>query len=197
VLVYDAVHQSLDAVDEASGTLRWRQKLSGRPAGAPLTMDDRTLVATVDGRLTALEPQSGRSPGYTVFPQPIVGAPALEPRGRRLYQAGDRAHLFVLDSATLECQEVVDLGYAAASVAVAPTVVSRYVIVSENHLAQGCRLRVLAADDEGLHLKEVQQIELAGHIVSPPQIADRYVHVFTDRGGVIVLAVATTDVDQP
>lgn len=196
-LVYDAVHRALASVDNADGGLRWRLSLSARPAGPPLALDDRTLVATIDGRLTALDPESGNAQGYTAFPQPIVGAPALEPRGRRLYQAGDHAHLFVLDRATLEGLEVVDLGYAASSVAVSPTVVSRYVIVAENHLANGCRLRVLVADDEGLNLKEVQQVELEGHVVSPPQVADRYLHVFTDRGGVIVLAVATSDVDQP
>lgn len=196
-LAFDAVHQELLSLESASGAFRWRLGLSARPAGSPLTIDDRALVATIDGRLTALAPKDGQAQGYTKFPQPIVGAPTLEPRGRRLYQVGDRAHLYVLDGKSLDCLEVVDLGHAASSVAVSPTVVSRFVIVSENHLARGCRLRVLVADDNGLHLKEVQQLEFEGRIVSPPQVADRYLHVFTDRGGVIVLAVASTDTDHP
>lgn len=86
---------TVQAIDRTSGSRRWRQELSGRPAGTWLMADGRLLVAQADGVLLLLSAENGAP--TTRLAGPADGATRLEAAGA---VPGPKATIFTVTTDT-------------------------------------------------------------------------------------------------
>ncbi|MBX7166479.1 MAG: protein kinase [Pirellulales bacterium] len=182
LLIVDAEHGQVARVVARSGEVKWRHHLQALLSGPPLLTRGQAVLATSDGELRWLNLDDGSSPRQVKLPQVVTSGPAIEARGAQLYQIANHSNLYVLSAADGACSQVLYLGQQPGSVVLPPLVISRYVIVAENHLATASRLRVLLVDDQGVNAQQVQQLDLEGQMTTLPIIAGRTMHLVTDRG---------------
>jgi outer membrane protein assembly factor BamB len=220
-LLVDTTRHELVCVELASGRLKWRFPVGERFA-APCLMKNRILVAAASGKLFVLDPTSGQSTEHLVIPQGLRTSPVCAPQLGLVYQLGEHSSLYVLSAADLRCRQVFYLGHAKGSVAVAPVVVLKRLVVVENRGLAAATLHVLAygkgpaegagngaagdqaeenaesrAAMEGPELTIAAQVRLAGHVLTPPVVAGRLLAVATDRGQVKLFEVASGDALEP
>ncbi len=182
---------------DPQGTPRWHHKSDSPCLSQPLVLGDRVLVPTLDGLMIEVDLASGSSAKQIKFPQSLEVSPATDSRHQWLYQLGTHSNLYVVDANAGECVEVVYLGHAAGSIQVPPVIAGQYVIVAENHALKSSRLRLLRADEDGRNLKEQQVVELKGHVMTPPLVTGRSLHVSTDRGAWYTFDIGTPDQAEP
>ena len=194
-ILVDAAGRAVLRVEAATGKLRWRQPI-GEPLDAyPVITLSQVLVASRSGRLVSIDLESGKSPGYVQFPQPLRVAPAVDPQGSTIYQVAEHSNLYVLSAETGRAREVVYLGHARGSIVTSPVLASHFLIVAENDRAAESRLRVLNV--EGGRSTPVQEIRLQGHVVTPLVVSDLRVLAVTDVGNLGVFDVSGSDARQP
>ncbi|MBX7074366.1 MAG: protein kinase [Pirellulales bacterium] len=196
-LLIDANRHELWRVAPRDGQLRWRGPLVATAVAPPLIGGKHAWAATADGRLAGFDLESGERTVVFTLPQTLGVGPAIDATSGRLYQIGGHASLFALSTAAATCDEVFYLGHDPGTIVVPPLVVSRYLFVAENHLADRSRLRVLLTNDQGLEIKEIAQVPLNGHVQTMPQLVGRQLFVVTDRGAVYAFEVANPDQPQP
>ena len=202
VLAVDAQHNEVLCVESATGRLRWRYAI-GQPFDAhPVIVRDKILVATRDGTLVTIAVDSGQSPGYIRFPQPLPVAPAVDTRRSLVYQVADHTNLFVLSLADGACNQVVCLGHERGSIATAPVLIGDSLIVAINNGARDATLHVLAVttdptNDTETRLKPVQQVRLHGHVLTSPLADGRRVLVTTNQGVIRVFELGAADSKTP
>ncbi len=192
-LMFDAVQQSLVLIDAASGKLRWRQPIDDGPAASPKFVRDRVLVGGRSGKLRIIDLESGQLQGFVQIPQPLRVPPVVEPRERLYYQVAEQANLYVLTAEGGECREVFYLGHEPESIATPPLLVGRYLILAENRGAEDAVLRILLVDEDGLHIKAVEQAPMRGHVFSTPVVSGRALLVGTDRGALYSFELGPPD----
>jgi outer membrane protein assembly factor BamB/tetratricopeptide (TPR) repeat protein len=202
VLLADATGHQVQRVEAATGRLRWRHPV-GQPFDAhPVLAKDCVLVATAAegaGRLVKIDLESGSSRGYVELPQPVRVTPAIDARRDRVYLVAEHSNLFVLSLADGRCQEVAYLGHESGSITTAPILVSRYLIVADNNKLEKSTLRVFSIEAEGggPAFRPLQQIEMVGHVDTPPLLEDRRLAVVTDRGAIYVFELSGTNAEKP
>ncbi len=196
-LLYDAGRGELMLIDAQSGATSWRQPLGDRAAAAPLVVGRRAVVATAAGAVETIDLDSGASLRSSIVPQPLETAPAADRSGRLLYQPANHTNLYALDAETGKCAAAFYLGHTAGSIATSPIVVSRYVVLAENHAHDRSRLRVLLTDEQGIGLSDAQSVPLEGHVRVPPVVDGSLLHVTTDRGAWYTFAIAAPGESAP
>lgn len=202
VLVVDAAHQELLRVSGKDGRLKWRQNSGGPVDAEPVVLEQQALVATAAGTLTRIDLESGQMLGQIVLPQPLPVGPGVNARNNLLYQVAEHSNLYVLGAADGQCQEAFYMGHTADTVRTPPVVLAgqqgfAYVVVAENRTAQDSVLRVLQTDENGLNLRQVDEAPVPGHILSPPLVEGRMLHVVSDRGAVYSFEIGTPDQPRP
>lgn len=201
-LVVDAAHQELLRVSGNDGKLLWRQNCGGPIDSEPVIFEKQALVATASGTLTRIDLETGQALGQIVLPQPLPVGPGVNARQGLLYQVGDHSNLYVLSAADGQCQEAFYVGHAGDTIRTPPIVLAgqqgyAYVVLAENRTAQDSVLRVLQADENGLNLRQVDEIPVPGHIHAPPLLEGRMLHVVSDRGAVYSFEIGTPDQPRP
>lgn len=167
VLVTDARDQSLLRVAAASGKLRWRQVV-GAPLLDPLVVGDRVLLATSKGLVLSLQASTGEVVSQVQLPQELHVALAADPAGKAVYALAAHSNLYALATADLSCLGVTYLGHDAGSVEVGPAVLPKHLMIAENRGAADGVLRVFARGADGAVGQLVQELAIAGRVVTPP-----------------------------
>ncbi len=156
----------------------------------PSVDNEQVFVATPSGQIVSLDGITGDKRWSSTIPQPVPVAPGVGKNKPNLYVPGEHSNLYVLSRSSGQCQEVIYLGHAAGSIAVAPVYVLGHLFVFENPAPDYSTVRIFSTNDEGLELKPAQNpFRLRGNIVVPPQIDGRRVIVITDLGEIAVLDV--------
>lgn len=192
-LLFDAVQQSVVLIDATTGKLRWRQPIDDAPAASPKVVRDRVLIGSHSGKLRFINLETGQLSGFVQIPQPLRVPPVVDLRERLYYQVAEQANLYVLAAEGGECREVFYLGHEPESIAAPPVLVERYLILVVNRGAEDSALRILLADEDGLHIKAVEQAPLRGHVFSPPVVSGRALLVGTDRGALYSFELGPPD----
>jgi outer membrane protein assembly factor BamB len=164
-----------------TGDLRWRQRI-GEACAAPLLLGDRAILAGESGRLYVVDVNSGARKGFVKFAQPLRVTPAADRQGRRLYLTGDRASLYCLSLADMNCLGVHHVGHAKGSICVSPAATQDKLAVLENDGLETCRLRLFSFDERGAIAKQTIERRFNGLASSPPLVAGRRLIIVTDRG---------------
>jgi outer membrane protein assembly factor BamB len=196
VLLVDARHHELSCVDEQSGALRWRHSFEAPIAGPPLALGDKIFLTTSAGRATALSAASGDAVATAALPSAACSGPAADGAGRRIYQLADRDYLYVLSPDDLKCHAAVFVGHHTACVDIPPLVLSGRLVAAENRGIDRAVLHVVPLDESGLPQGPAQQMELPGHVVTPPVVLEGRLLVLTDRGTVVTFELPAKP-DEP
>lgn len=196
VVAVDGRHQELIRLKGDSGQLVWRIPI-GEAFADPVIKGAQILVSTQVGRVLEVDAETGHAARHALIPQKLQIGPGVSDKGH-LYQVGEHSNIYVLDEATLECQEVFYLGHKPGAVAAPPVMALGFLFVAENSGADYSDLHVLATDANGLSLKPAMKpIRLAGRVLVPLIQTAARVIVVTDLGAIRVLEVNTANAKQP
>jgi len=197
VLLVNSNEGALERVDRATGAMRWRLVL-GKRLTTPRVREGTIWVSARSGQIFSIDSRTGKSTHFLDLPQSLTIPPALHPRKPVLYQLADHSTLFVLSRDQMACEEVFYLGHRSGSVDVPPVVVlNRYLVVAENRGRETGILHLLAIDENGRKLHEVQQARLEGHIVTPLAVAGRLLVAATDRGQIRLFELGAPSEKDP
>jgi len=191
MLIVDSLKQQLVRVEAASGKLAWRLPI-GEAFSAPTMAGDKAYVATESGKLLELDVASGNSYRRALFPQAISVSCAVAQTHPYIVQPANHSHVYVLDSSSLKCDDVLYLGHKEGAIAVPPLILQDHVFIAENSAPDHCKLHILkiTPGGDGPLLRRPQNpILLNGNVVVPMILYGRRPLVVTDRGEIRVLNV--------
>jgi outer membrane protein assembly factor BamB len=157
----------------------------------PPAIDGPTVfVATADGRVTAVDIDTGQTKWSKQLPQAIAtgvgGAVNKPPR----YVVGEHSNIYVLSKGDGGCQEVFYFGHAAGTIAVPPLNTLGHLLIFHNLAVGACKIHVFKTNEEGTQLERCQEpINLKGHVIVSPTIEGRRLVVVTDLGETIAFDV--------
>ncbi|MDZ7618973.1 MAG: PQQ-binding-like beta-propeller repeat protein, partial [Patescibacteria group bacterium] len=198
----------------STGQPRWRLPLGEPMDAAPVLADERLLVAvTRAGRLHLINPESGESVRQIVLPQAVSVAPAVDAQRGLIYQPADHSNLFVLETASGRCLDVVHMGHAPGSISASPVLAADVLLVPINDRARTATLRVYGVPDEMTAnmppeaggeassranlLRELQAFRVRGQFDTSPVVVDRSVVAITDLGAVHAYELSAADREKP
>lgn len=183
-IVVDRRTQDIMRLEARTGKLLWRLRVDERFAD-PVLRSDRLYLSCQSGRLLPVDVETGNVSRYVQIPQPLEVGPGATVRREHFYQPGDQGNLYVIDSETLECDEVFYIGHKRGTIAVPPVVAFGCLFVLENSGPDFCDLHIIRYDENGLNLRSAQsRIRLQGQVLVPPVVGRRRVLVVTDRRAV-------------
>ena len=180
VVFADFMSNTVVCVNPRSGALKWRHSFKEPLAGEPLVIEGQVVVATTNGKIVALDAQSGNGKSAAQLPQGV----RLGPTGGsgKVFVVAQHSFLYVL-SPDLKCEAAVYLGHEPDSVETPPTVLSGHVIVAENRPAAAL-LHVIALDEKGLAAGSTKQVGIPGPVSTPPIILGERLLILTDQHSV-------------
>ncbi len=182
----------LSRLDGRTGETKWHVDF-GRPIHMPAAESEDLFVSSMDGQVASLDLESGQTKWVKQLPQPVQVRPGLAFRKPNLYLPAEHSNLYVLSRSDGSCREVYYLGHRRGAVVVPPVLLLGQLFVFENSNSETSKIRVLATDNDGLQLKDVQTLPpLDGNIVVEPQANGRRLAVQTDLGQIQVLDVEPT-----
>lgn len=179
VLLADLAGDEVLCVDRRSGAIRWRHIVEGHITGEMLAAGGRVFIATRDGKLIALDAESGDGKSAAQLPQHLRLGPVASD-GKHIYQLAEHSLLYVLAAADLKCNGAVYLGHEPGSVEVTPTVLARHLVVAENR-GSSALLHVVPLDDKGTPADSSQKVEIEGKVTTSPLLLGDRLIVLTDR----------------
>jgi tetratricopeptide (TPR) repeat protein len=201
VVLAAASHREIQRLEAATGRTGWRHPLDDDFSAEPVVADGRVLVATLGGRLVAIDAATGNSPGFVQLPQPLPIAPAVDPRRKLVFQLADHDNLFVLAMPDWKCRQVFPLGHGPGAIAAPPIVFGDYLLVAVNDTAADSSLRVLGIESGTGSFRLAQTIPLKGHVDVAPSLlpsppSGERVLVATDAGN-HVFELAPAGAEEP
>ena len=180
------------------GTLVWRTEI-GESFNEPTISVDRVIVTTHSGKIIGLNSATGDTYASVQLPQRTTVSAAVSERYPFIYQPGEYANLYVLDLESLNCREVVYLGYAEGSVSVPPIDWSGYIVLPVNG-PDYCSLNVLKPSKEegvtpglGLYRTQVIPRVTEGHVTTPLYRMSRKYLAVSDTGNLKLLEMNYVD----
>jgi outer membrane protein assembly factor BamB len=175
------------------GTLKWQAEF-GAPILQPLLEEQSVFAAVTDGRVYALDVETGDTKWGKKLPQPIEVGVGPGVRGKTVYVPGEHSNLYALSQTNGECLQVAYVGHQRGAVQVPTVFGSNHVFLFDNAGPNLSFARFFRTDGEGLNLRQQQLPErLLGHVVVTPQKVKRRLTVVTDLGEIQVLDVELDD----
>ena len=194
ILLVDSQRHELLRVKATDGKLAWRLPI-GESFTEPSVAGTHVFVATESGRLLDIDVETGESTRHTVIQQRLTISPVISPDRPRIYQIGEHSNIYVINSESLQCEDVIYLGHKAGSIATPPLILMGHVFVAENPgvdyaLVHALKIRV---QGEGQKLFPTQDpIRTSGRVVVPLVPYGRRLLVLTDLGEIQVFDVDST-----
>ena len=179
-VLIDSSRNEIVRVAAATGELDWRQPLEDRIVGLPMVGRERLVVSTQSGQLVTLDLESGAITRTVKLPQELSIGPAADAYLRNAYQLAHHSNIFVLSMDDGTPQQVYHVGHERGTATVAPLVVERYLILTENHRLHDCRIRVFLLDESGQIDRQLQSVALEGQMHVSPVVSGEYLHAVTD-----------------
>ena len=192
-ILFDAVHRELARVGPGGSELLWRLATGDAVDAAPLVTEKQLFVATRGGKLIVVDAETGKWLRSAQFPMRLRTAPAISSDGATLYLVADAGAFFVLSAKDLSVATAMNLGHAAGSVTLPPTVFAEHVVVIENTDWDNSTLRLLSLGAGKAASKVVQSLPLKGQVASAPVIAGSRLFVATNAGAMLVLGPGSAE----
>lgn len=164
VLVIDARHDELVAVQAKTGKVVWRQPLGEPIEAAPLVHRGKIYQPGGKGSLFIIDPITGRIDGKLKFgEQRLATTPIADKSGNHLFLLGEQYLLYVITLGGVpKCESVFYTAHRPDSIVAAPLRLDRYLVFCENHTANTVLIRVFLILDEGAKIEEMQNIPKRG-----------------------------------
>ncbi|MFO0921954.1 MAG: PQQ-binding-like beta-propeller repeat protein [Pirellulales bacterium] len=173
-----------------TGQLIWKANFQ-RPINEPTIDRDELFVATQDGGIYCLDPESGQTRWSKQLPQGVDTPPGLGAGKPVLYVVGNHSNLYALSRRDGTCNEVFYLGHQQGTIKVSPVVALGHILIFDNSAPNASTIRIHKTSDNGLDIKASQlPIPLKrGHVLVSPEAEGRKIVVATDLGQIAVLEV--------
>ncbi len=192
---------TLVALDEATGELRWRYRV-GQDIVAPLTIVPRSvgpespgthcgLLPTADGEIHVLELVLGKPLGRYQVGHPLTVGGAYDRRTGVVFFPADAKRIFAIDPAAIDdpdrpaCRAVLFTDHASGALRCEPAVVGQYLIISEASELEHTRLRAFEIRRSGI-LEPTDQprkeLTLPGWTWFEPHATPDRITLITDEG---------------
>ncbi len=197
VIAFDARFNDLVRFDAKTGALKWRLGLLEQVANPPLLVGNQLAQVVPSGKLLLIGIESGELETTVNLGRPLARTPANDESGQHLYILGRQDCLFVLARDPLACAGVVYLGHMDGSIPCAPARLGRFLVVAENDSLSESRLHILVLDEEGVKVKPVQDIPVAGWTWQTPANSGPIVWATGDKGGYEAFSVGNYDSKTP
>jgi outer membrane protein assembly factor BamB len=156
---------TVQALDEATGRLRWSRDLGGPVDGSPAVADGHLYVGTGAGQVVALDTATGVVAWRFTADGPVRASPAIV--GEVLYVGSDDGNVYALDAATGSRRWARSLG--------AP--VTRGVAVADGVVYAGATGGRFVAVDAVTGIVRWSKDDLGPGEVGTPMVADGFVFV--------------------
>jgi hypothetical protein len=148
LLVYNTNSSELVLLNQADGSLIWRQTLGSLPTGPPLIHEQQIYVTTDDGKLIQIAAPSGRILASLQFTQKIIGPPTLSRDGSMMIVPGDDTLVYTLTTGTLTCKAASYVPHRPGSVQSPMLTMGEIFLLCDNDTPDRCRLRTLELNEE-------------------------------------------------
>jgi len=197
LIAFDARFNDLVRLDAKTGALKWRLALQEQVANPPLVVGNQLAQVVPSGKLLLIGIESGELETSVNLGRPLARTPANDESGQHLYILGRQDCLFVLSRDPLACAAVVYLGHSDGSIPCAPARLGRFLVVAENDSLNESRLHILVLDEEGVKVKPVQDVPVAGWTWQTPANSGPIVWGTGDKGGYEAFSVGDYDSKAP
>jgi outer membrane protein assembly factor BamB len=197
VVAFDARFNDLVRLDAKTGALKWRLALQEQVANPPLVVGNQLAQVVPSGKLLLIGIESGELETTVNLGRPLARTPANDESGEHLYLLGRQDCLFVLARDPLACAGVVYLGHLDGSIPCAPARLGRFLIVAENDSLNESRWHILVLDEDGVKLRQVQDVPVAGWTWQTPANSGPIVWGTGDKGGYEAFSVGEPDSKAP
>ena len=196
-VIADSSRHELLRLHALTGKVVWRQPIGGRFL-TPVIADERIFVTTAEGRLLAVDANTGDVIRSAQFPQQADVPAGYDDRQQRMVQVGQHSTVFLLQPDSLACDETFYLGHKAGAVLVPPVAVLNHVLITESPADDHSLIHVLAPDAKTKRMTEVgRPFRLKGRVVMPLAASGRRIAAMTDLGQVAIYEVDPANREQP
>jgi outer membrane protein assembly factor BamB len=194
VLVSDARHDELVAVQAKSGKVVWRQPLGEPLEAAPLIHRGKIYQPGGKGSLFVIDPNTGRIDGRLKFgEQRLATTPAADLSGTHLFLLGEQYLLYIITLGGVpKCEDIYYTAHRPDSIIASPLRMLRYLVLCENSTSNTVRMRVFLLKLDGTMDSEMQQLPppgqppINGWIHHPPAVFGNLMFAATDLETVYV-----------
>jgi outer membrane protein assembly factor BamB len=197
VLVFDTRWHDLLKLDARTGSLKWRLALGEPVRDPPLVFGNQLAQVLPGGKLLLIDLKSGELQSTVNLGRPLARTPALDELGQHLYLLGRQDCLFILARDPLGCVAVEYLGHLDDAIPCAPARVGRFLIIPENDTLTESRWHILVLDEDGAHVKPVEDVEVSGWTWDTPAGSGSIVWATGDKGGYEAFAVGEYSSKNP
>jgi len=188
-IAFDSRFNDLLRFDSKTGALKWRLELREPVGDPPLVLGNQLAQVLKSGKLLLIGLESGELETTVNLGRPLARTPVHDESGQHLYILGRQDCLFVLARDPLACAAVVYLGHLDGSIACAPARLGRFLVIAENDSLSESRLHVLVLDEDGVKVRPVQEVDVAGWTWDTPASSGPIVWGTGDKGGYEAFAV--------
>jgi len=197
VVACDARTNELVQLDSQKGALKWRLPLGELVSDPPLVLGNQLAQVLPSGKLLLISLRSGELEATVNLGRPLGRTPVSDESGQHLYAMGRQDCVFVLSRDPLGCVAVEYLGQADGSIPCAPARLSRFLIIPENDSLSESRWHVLVLDQDGAHLRPVQEVPVSGWTWQTPASVGSIVWAAGDKGGYQAFSVGDFASKEP
>ncbi len=148
LLVYQSMTSELVLLDQADGSLMWRQSIPSRPTGEPIVFQQQIYLTTAAGELWKISVDTGKAISRVVFNQPVIGPPAISRDEKFMVVTGDQSVVYTLSVNPLQCAAVSYVEHRLGSVEAPILTTGRIMLLCDNDTADKARLRVLDVNSD-------------------------------------------------
>lgn len=189
VILFDTNFREMIRLNQTTGELVWRLPIDDFVIGEPLLVDKTIYAATQEGRLLAIDLETGLLAGTLQFSQPVSGPVQLKD-DQYLFVSGNEEVCYTISQRPFECVQVSYLGQQPASIAAPLLAMGPFVLMIENQ-TDSATLRLLNATDPKKGVTQVASAVVGSRVIDRPVIRGR--DLFVPATGESIHAFAVSD----
>ncbi|MGE0609486.1 MAG: PQQ-binding-like beta-propeller repeat protein [Pirellulales bacterium] len=189
LLLFDSNGNELIRAATATGKTEWRLPLDSPSVGGAL-MGETAFVTTRSGVVWQVDAASGAVAARYELPITASVGPAVDPDGKRLFQAADQAHLFVISPGDTMCSACLYLGHGPGSVSFPPVRMGKYLIVAERDGLYETKLHLVNCQETP---RLADQLSVRGAVWTSPIATESTFFMATEDGVVHSFEVSASE----
>ncbi|WP_435016843.1 PQQ-binding-like beta-propeller repeat protein [Tundrisphaera sp. TA3] len=196
-LAFDARSNELVRIEGRTGAIAWRQELGGPIHQPPLVLGNQVWQTTPDGRLLQIDLASGALRATLHLGRSIAATPVADESARHLYLVAEDGCLFVVGLDPLSCVAVEFTGHDPGSIACAPALAGRFLVLPVNQGLDEGAWWIYVVDESGTKIRLAQQVVVGGWTWATPEVSGSVIWSASDRNELVAYAIGLYDAKAP